>query len=54
MRSSLDPSLVHQSGSGLQDYIDQDEERDGKQQEIVEKTNTRRLRVYYLYTMPHM
>ena len=31
--------------------IDRDEERDGKQQEIVEKMNTKRLRVYYLYTM---
>ena len=35
--------------------IDRDEERGGKQQEIVKKkTNTRRLRVYYLYTMPHI
>ena len=34
--------------------IDRDEERDGKQREIVKKTNTRRLRVYYLYTMPNM
>ena len=29
---------------------DQDEERDGEQQEIVEKTNTRS----YLYTMPRV
>ena len=29
-------------------------EPDGNQREIVEKANTRSLRVYYLYTMPHV
>ena len=38
--------LLCESGSSLRD-----EERGGKQREIVEKTNTRRLRVYYLYNM---
>ena len=40
------PFLRNKSGSGLRD-----EKRGGKQREIVEKANERRLRVYYLYTM---
>ena len=47
------PSLFAKVGL-ICETIDRDEERDGKQREIVKKTNTRRLRVYYLYTMPHI
>ena len=47
------PSLFAKVGL-ICETIDRDEERGGKQQEIVKKTNTRRLRVYYLYIMPHI
>ena len=47
------PSLFAKVGL-ICETIDRDEERDGKQREIVKKTNIRRLRVYYLYTMPHI
>ena len=47
------PSLFAKVGL-ICETIDQDEERDGKQREIVRKTNTRRLRVYCLYTMLHI
>ena len=47
------PSSFEKIGGLACQTIDRDEERDGKQREVVEgeKTNTRRLRVYYLYTM---
>ena len=47
------PSLFAKVGL-ICETIDRDEERDGRQREIVRKTYTSRLRVYYLYTMPHI
>ena len=46
LHGMLSPSLLCESGYGLRD-----QERGSKQREIVEKTNTRRLRAYYLHTM---